>query len=344
MPQDALQVDLRQAIHSGQAVVIVGAGVSIGATKGHPCASWQGLLKNGVQRCVDVAQPLPTNWENRVTAEIDSGDLDDLLSAAEKITQKLGGKRGAEFSRWLRETVGSLHAEQCDVIDALHALHVPLLTTNYDNLLASGTDLQPVTWMDQAEVTRVLRRDAQGVLHLHGHWRRPESVILGIRSYEIVLGDQHAQTILRALQTMKTLIFVGCGEGLSDPNFGALLQWTAQVFATDEYRRFRLCRDAEVETLRQQHPPAQRLFPIPYGPNHDDLAAFLLSCVPPVLPPMVTSPPTPATTAALPTAPHCFGRDLQVEELVATLLTETPPPIAILGPPGIGFPIVMEKF
>jgi hypothetical protein len=68
-------------------------------------------------------------------------------------------------------------------------------------------------------------------------------VILGIRSYEEVLGDAHAQTMQRAIRSLKTLLFVGCGEGLHDPNFGALLEWTCKVFPGAEYRHFRLARE-----------------------------------------------------------------------------------------------------
>ena len=44
--------DLRAEIAKGHVLVVVGAGVSIGATRGNPLASWQGLLENGVERCV----------------------------------------------------------------------------------------------------------------------------------------------------------------------------------------------------------------------------------------------------------------------------------------------------
>jgi len=325
--------DLKNQIAKGQAIVIVGAGVSIGATHNKPCASWTGLLHHGVDRCVEVAPGLPANWAQRVHAEIDSSDLDDLLSAAEKIATKLGAPKGGEYRRWLRESVGVLRAGQREVIAALQGLGTVLATTNYDNLLEEITGLPPVTWMDGARVERVARGDEPGVLHLHGHWQRPESVILGIRSYEQVLGDAHAQTLLRALQTLKTLLFVGCGEGLHDPNFGKLLEWTGQVFAQSEYRRFRLAREDEVATLQQQHPAEQRLFVLSYGKQHADLAPFLRS-----LGAARSRQPPPAVAAPilLPARPRCIGRDQEVALLVGNWLADPPEPTPILGPPGIG--------
>ena len=120
--------------------------------------------------------------------------------------------------------------------------------------------MPPVTWMQDAKIERVIRGDDEGVLHLHGYWDQPESVVLGIRSYEEVLGNVHAQNILHALQTMRTLLFVGCGAGLKDPNFGGLLRWTGVVFSQSEYWRFRLAKETEVDELQKEHPAEQNLF------------------------------------------------------------------------------------
>jgi hypothetical protein len=183
MAEELLNKDLRAQIELGQVIAIVGAGVSMGATNGNPLASWTGLLEDGVTRCWEVAQPLPDAWRERVLAEIDSGDLDDLLSAAEKVSSKLDAPHGGEYRSWLRETVGSLKTQHRGVIEALHALGVKLATTNYDGLIEEVTGLPPVTWAEGAKVERVIRDDDQGIFHLHGHWDQPESVILGIRSY-----------------------------------------------------------------------------------------------------------------------------------------------------------------
>jgi tetratricopeptide (TPR) repeat protein len=238
----------------------------------------------------------------------------------------------------LRESVGALQAERREALEALRDLHVALATTNYDGLIEEVTELPPVTWMDGARVERVLRGDEPGVLHLHGYWREPESVILGIRSYEQVLGNEPAQNIQRTLTTVKTLLFVGCGEGLHDPNFGKLIEWTGRVFAQSEYRRYRLALESEREELQKQHPPEQRLFVISYGQQHSDLAPFLRS-LGAYRPHAIPTPHAAAATssvATLPARPRCFGREAEIEALVKNLLAPRPEPTPILGAPGIG--------
>jgi tetratricopeptide (TPR) repeat protein len=324
---------LRDEIAEGHALAIIGAGISIGATGNARAASWTGLLEDGVDRCQLLDQP--AEWADRVRAEIRSGDMDDLLSAAEKVSRKLGAPKKGEFHRWLREAVGALEAKDRAVLDALRDLGIPLATTNYDDLLEDVTGLPPVTWRDGSRVERLLRGDEKGILHLHGHWDDPDSVVLGIRTYEEVRGDPHTQAVLRALRTLRTLIFIGCGDGLSDPNFGAFLTWTREVLPGTEYPHYRLCRDGEVVPLRSQHPDSEPIVLLPYGPNHSDLVPFLRA-LGTARPRSAPAPDSPRSAPRLPPLPRCFGRDDEVETLVAALCADPTRPIPILGPGGVG--------
>ncbi len=272
-------------------------------------------------------------------ADVGSGDMDDLLSAAEKIAAKLGAPAGSEYSLWLKETVGALRAEDRSVLDALRDLGIPLATTNYDGLLEEVTRRPAVTWRQGLKIERALR-DEPAILHLHGYWDEPESVVLGIRSYEQVIGDAHAQNVLRALRTMKTLLFIGCGNGLADPNFGALLRWSRQVLSEGEARHFRLCRDSELASVQAQHPREDRIFALAYGADYGDLAPFFRSLVPAASPAAgrLSSPPPSAPPSAprLPTVPRCFGREDEIRDLVDSLCADPPSPTPILGPAGAG--------
>ncbi|EYF02638.1 SIR2 family NAD-dependent protein deacylase [Chondromyces apiculatus] len=281
-----LRDEIREGIREGRVTCIVGSGVSVAATydpaRTPNVASWPGLLEEGVARC-EKLYPEFRKRAGVVRAEIASGDPDDLISAAEKVTRKLGGPGGGEFARWLRETVGALRIRHPQVPAALHALGIPLLTTNYDDILEEATGLPPITWRDAPQVEHVLRGQGGAILHLHGHWRQPESIILGIRSYDRIVSDKHAQAMQRALRTTRTLLFVGCGAGLEDLNVGALLQWSREVFGGSEYRHYRLVLDAEEEEVQKLHPPEERLFAVPYGLDHAALGPFLEALAPPAV-------------------------------------------------------------
>ncbi len=327
--------DLRKEIQAGRVLVIVGSGVSIAATNGTPLASWTGLLENGVDRCVSV-KGLDSKWAGRVREQIRTGDMQDLLSAAEQVSSRLGFPDGSEYRRWLRETVGMLRAGSRSVLEALRDLGLPLATTNYDGLLEEVTDLPAVTWRDGDLAIRAIQKAEPSILHLHGYWNEPESVVLGIRSYERILGSAHAQAVLRAVQTLHTLLFVGCGDGLSDPNFSALLAWAREAFKGTGARHYRLCLDGELADLLKLHKD-DHLHPISYGSDHSKLLKFLQD-LKPSGPAAKTAPPpvAPLSASRLPGRPRCFGRVDEVKDLVDTLLQPSPPPSPILGGPGVG--------
>jgi tetratricopeptide (TPR) repeat protein len=266
----SLHTDLQAAIAAGGAFVVVGSGVSIGATQHEPASSWAGLLRSGVERCVALGR-LSAEDSASLNASIGSPDPDVFMLAAGLIEQKLRAHEG-EYARWLRESVGELRARDPSVLQRLAELNVPLATTNYDHLLEEVTGLPAITWQEPDSVERWLRRDEHAILHLHGHWQQPDSIVLGQRSYDRVTLDEHAQAVLRALWLTRTPIFVGCGAGLSDPNFSRLLEWAGRAQAASGYRRYVLCTTAE--QCAHQHEDSG-LYPVAYGDSHAELAPFL---------------------------------------------------------------------
>lgn len=265
--------ELKREFQSDQVLAIVGTGVSIGATQNQQAASWKGLLNSGIELCTQICE-CPPGWADRIRAQID-GDMIDLLCAAENIAQRMNAPDGGEYARWLSQTIGALEPRDPSVLDALSALDIPIATTNYDHLIEYTTSLRPVTWRDRRRAESVVRGRSEGILHLHGSWEEPETVVLGIRSYDDLARNEFAQSMLRALRTMKTLIFVGFGSGLRDPTFAGLLRWAGRIFAESETRHYRLCISAEITDVRRQHPAEQRIVVVDFGPKYSDLPAFL---------------------------------------------------------------------
>ncbi|MDC3379524.1 SIR2 family protein [Planctomycetota bacterium] len=291
---EELKRDLEQQVQEGSAFILVGAGVSIAASGNADTASWTGLLKDGVSRVEQTqATRVHSGWVDIVTSEIESGDLDDLLSAAEKISRKLGAPDKGEFRKWLRESIGDLKIRDPSLLEAIRDLDLPIATTNYDGFLEEVTGYPAVTWQDWPRVQRVLRRDEQGIIHLHGHWDTPESVILGLRSYERILANESAQAFQQLLRATHSLLFLGYGGGLADPNFSALMRWARGVFqGKEEYRNFRLERSDGVEQAQRQHEEDDRVFVLPYGTSFEDFPDYLRGLVPkPTASPSGAAPP-----------------------------------------------------
>ena len=271
MNHEKLFEDLKRAVAVGRVAVVAGSGVSLQVTNNAPCASWTGLLKHGARHC---------DLEALLTPLIDTEDVDAMIGAAGLLSKKLGAPAGGEYTAWLRTAFNrkSFPIVHGELLDAIHGLGGIVATTNYDDLLTRDRGLTPVPWTKHAKVMDVLYGERPGVIHLHGYFDDPESVVLGVESYTNVTHSPHPQTVLRDLWTSKTLLFIGCGDdGLSDPNFSQLLAWATPTFKETPYRHFRLCRDSELNELNAQRPPDLRLFPLSYGASFEDLVPFLRS-------------------------------------------------------------------
>jgi hypothetical protein len=277
--REPLISDLKAQIQRETVIAVVGAGVSMSTVDPgqRTLASWTGLLQNGADRCRVIDPTITDKWLDRVRQDIESGDNEDLLASAEKISIKL--QNGGEYGRWLQDTVALLKARDRRIIEALAKLPVQIATTNYDSLLEDVTGRQPVTWLQPESVDRWIRGDSHGILHLHGFWQDPKSVVLGIRSYDQVVGDERIQTLLKAIWATRTFLFIGYGKGLKDPNFGALLNWARRIFSNSPYRHFRLVRGPELAEIAGDH-RGDRIAVLSYGDNYEDISGFLAGLAP----------------------------------------------------------------
>lgn len=273
--------EIRTALSARQLTLVLGAGVTAAATHGHAFGSWQGLVEDAVDRCVQHGTR-DDAWAQRAKADIASEYDDDLIAAAEKATGGLYGRRSPQFRGWLRDTVGSLSAVDTTLTDSIarYASRGSLIaTTNYDSILEEALGWPVVTWRDSTRIQRVYRGDEQAVIHVHGYWREPESVVFGASSYADVLNDDHAAHFLRMTFWTKTVVFCGFGAGIRDPNFTALRKWLC-TYPDSEYWHYRLVRSDEAEAAAREHAPDEHIKVVPFGQNHADLPKFLDAIVP----------------------------------------------------------------
>lgn len=86
-----------------------------------------------------------------------------------------------------------------------------------------------------------------------------------MRSYLTVKDDPHAKAVLDSLTIEHTLLFVGCGDTVLDPNFTRLIEWGKEALKDVAPRHYLLCRTLEIADFQKKLAGAPWLQPLDYG-------------------------------------------------------------------------------
>jgi len=278
---------LKDAIQAAKLVAIMGTGVSlaVGAAfqvDDFTIASWHGLIRHGIYRCRTLGlidQEEATNLETMVWWK----NVDHLIHVAETVTKKLTGAASGTYQKWLGDTVGQLEVGDGRLIHALARIAKFLASLNYDTLPEKVLQRASVSWNQPHLVNDVVYgklveeagQKLEAVVHLHGCWRDAASVVLGTASYNDVANHPHAQAIQQLFAVGHTMMFVGCGETLADPNFSQFIPIVTKVLGPTTRSHYVLCLKKEVAGWKAKNIPW--LHPIGYGDKHEDLIPFLES-------------------------------------------------------------------
>jgi hypothetical protein len=198
-------------------------------------------------------------------------DPDSLLDAANIMASQM--RRNGQLPTWLESVFGSLYSEVrhpaiLEVLQALHKKGATLLTTNYDDILEKACNLTHIGRSKLDEILKFKRGDLDGIFHVHGSYHDPNEVVLDATDYYQVTHSDEVQNLLKTFLELKTILFVGCGSGLEDPNFSALLKWASERQENIPNRHCLLVRDGD----GLNHHMLVRL---KYGPKYHDLAPYL---------------------------------------------------------------------
>lgn len=276
---DDLEI-MRASAASGQLIAVIGAGASIGlASDKTPSLNWPQLIKHLYGYAHEHGK-IEASQFTRWLDTIDSGDIDELLGAAEFVSRKVGGRGGLLYARWLEEVFGKQNAISSgklrDAICKLSKARIPLCTLNYDTLIERCTRQSPITLSEPRAVMEWARRESGGVLHLHGVWNDPSTVVLGISDYREATSSSFRDALQRSISTLNRLVFVGCGETLYDPNLSSLLKWLRETLGGAGLQHYALVRASEVEAKKRDALWQGLVTPISYGENYEDLPKFIL--------------------------------------------------------------------
>jgi SOS-response transcriptional repressor LexA len=256
----------------------VGTGFSLAATGNADHSSWRGLLLEGIKVCQRVGSPMPPGWPDRMREQLDNADVYTYISVADEVTRRLRAIRGGrEFGTWLQSTVGRLKAteEGTKIIDAVCSVGNVIVTTNYDTVIEKAKEgWYPYTREEPGYGSPPPNKNA--VLHMHGVAENPGSIILSSAHYQELSKDDLALVFNNSLFASRRFIFIGCGDGLNDPNISALMEFTHRVFEERkiETEHYLLVPGGQLRQFNE-HPISPFVVPVAYGSDFNELTPFL---------------------------------------------------------------------
>jgi NAD-dependent SIR2 family protein deacetylase len=218
---------LARLVASGEAVALVGAGVSAGL--GYP--NWRALLDGLHDRIVhEVERAARAGEPARQAPSRYLRDFDDLLWRAEEYRRLLGP---VAYAAALEQEFGAARALNETIRRIVRLPFRHLLTTNYDTSLERahaeefGAPPGVIAWDDEAELLEFLFEFREGrarrCVYLHGRVGRPDGIVLSDEDYTTrYVRQDDAQKRLFALFAMQRVVFVGFS--LSDPDLMAILR------------------------------------------------------------------------------------------------------------------------
>ncbi|AMR31543.1 hypothetical protein A0256_08940 [Mucilaginibacter sp. PAMC 26640] len=253
-------------------IPVIGAGVSYAAA-GIP--DWAGAIENGLNFAED--RHVRSEEIDKTRVLLSAGDL---VGAADELKKVLNAP-GHPYADWLEDLFGNPKTPSLKLLNNIHDLCPSIiLTTNYDDLLSAPYKVNKkkiFDWTHHSEIARALNKKEDFILHLHGVYQNPESIILSSTDYKSLAGNKGYKTILQRLWSEHHFLFIGCSrDGILDPDFSTVIDFMNKWFPTVPHEHYILMREPElangshIELLKTAN-----VHTITYGKEYDDLPVFL---------------------------------------------------------------------
>ncbi|KAI0543892.1 SIR2-like domain-containing protein [Xylaria curta] len=251
---------LGEQLKLGRLAICVGPGVTLySASSQAQRLSWRGLVNSALDYYENQAQQ-PINQADLTSTKKILRKSNPTEAECEEVSNKIHKllanridiKRnwmGAQFQNLYKDYV-----DQLDILDALKTLHqngALLFTTNYDDLLEKHCGLGSIDAADPIGLVSWRQGSHQAVFHPYGSWRNANHIVLSAEQYLRLKNNQVVQETLQHVLASKTILFIGYGGNLLDPNFGPLIKWMGEKNAGTGASHYILSQPPEMNPITQ---------------------------------------------------------------------------------------------
>ncbi len=270
---------LKYALSNRNVIPVIGAGVSMGAA-GLP--SWSRLIESGAAYLEKYGRKLGVT-KKTINALRSAPKRTPLIEVLGQLQELLGGAPDSDhYQAFLNAQFSRPSVKDRTTLDALKKIGARVVvTTNYDLLLRDYgvvPDAEIATWQDPGQILSLLR-GGRGIVHLHGRYDSPDSVILSKSDYaRVVRRRKNSSEVARALFYSGVLLFVGSSlDGVTDPHLGAILNEFSKLHGPvlDKKMPHFILVKGEIEGTEEVAFRKHGVEPIVYGDSFSDLPAFL---------------------------------------------------------------------
>lgn len=234
---------LIQLLKENKVIPFIGAGVS---TEAANVSGWGKLIEEGLEYA-KVRNLDTKGLINKAEHELKSKDF---FKASNYLKEVLNAP-GHPFINWINSSFVNLEIKNKEIINNILDLCCPILvTTNYDTLLTSVNDIsnrRKYTHGESDLVSKAIANKEDLIVHLHGIYEKPESIVLSGSDYEALNKNEGYKFLLKKLASDYHFLFIGCSkDGVMDNDFVTIFNFIREWFPNSSNQHFILLHEKEI--------------------------------------------------------------------------------------------------
>lgn len=266
-----MEEELIKLLKNDEIIPVLGAGVSYAASK---IPGWEGFISEGLDYIEKNHLDDGSSLEIARKALIDKD-----FPKSGKIMKTLLKAPKRPFSDWIDSLLHDPEIYSSDLLDSIRNLNASIVfTTNYDKLFYYDYTFNThriFSWADHRLIKKSMIRKEDFLLHLHGVYDRPETIILSDHDYLQLKDNAAYRNILAELWSNKNFLFIGSSkDGVLDEDFMTTIKFYDECFPDLPHKHFILLKNDEIPKVSKELLP-YGIYPIGYGNEYKDLPLYL---------------------------------------------------------------------